>query len=160
MVCLLVNPGLRAGADEDKDRGQLAKAVAVAKVPLEQGLSAAASEGKPISAKFEMDEGKLQLSVYTAKGDKFSEVVVDHNTKTIAKAESITSGEDLTAAKAQSEAMSKAKQSLRATLTKVLKDNPGFRAVSIFPALKDGHPAAEVTLVMADQWKTVSEKLD
>jgi hypothetical protein len=100
------------------------------------------------------------IPVYTAKGDKFSEVVVDHNTETVAKTESITSGEDLTAAKAQSEAMSKARQSLRATLTKVLKDNPGFRAVSIFPALKDGHPAAEVTLVMADQWKTVSEKLD
>jgi hypothetical protein len=100
------------------------------------------------------------IPVYTAKGDKFSEVVVDHNTETVAKTESITSGEDLTAAKAQSEAMSKARQSLRATLTKVLEDNPGFRAVSIFPALKDGHPAAEVTLVMADQWKTVSEKLD
>ena len=71
-----------------------------------------------------------------------------------------SSGEDLPAAKAQSEAMSKAKQSLRATLAKVLKGNPGFRAVSIFPALKDGHPVAEVTLVMGDQWKTVSEKLD
>ena len=160
MVCLLVSVGLWADADEDKDRGELAKAVVEAKVSLEQSLSAAAREGKPISAKFEIDEGKLQLSVYTSKGDKFSEVVVDHNTETVAKTESITSGEDLTAAKAQSEAMSKAKQSLRTTLTKVLKDNPGFRAVSIFPALKDGHPAAQATLVMADQWRTVSEKLD
>jgi hypothetical protein len=32
--------------------------------------------------------------------------------------------------------------------------------VSIFPAVKDGHPIAEVTLVKGDQWKTVSEKLD
>jgi hypothetical protein len=126
MVYLLVNAGLWASADEDKDRGELAKAVAVTKVPLEQGLSASAHEGKPISAKFEIDEGKLQLSVYTAKGDKFSEVVVDHNIGKVAKTESITSGEDLSAAKAQSEAMSKAKRSLRATLTKVLKDNPGF----------------------------------
>jgi hypothetical protein len=160
MVCLLVNVGLWADADEDKDRGELAKAVVEAKVSLEQGLSAAAHEGKPISAKFEIDEGKLQLSVYTAQGDKFSEVVVDHNTGKVAKTESITSGEDLSAAKAQSEAMSKAKQSLRATLTKVLKDNSGFRAVSIVPALKDGHPVAEVTPAMGDQWKAVSEKLD
>ncbi len=56
--------------------------------------------------------------------------------------------------------MSKAKQSLRATLAKVLKGNPGFRAVSIFPALKDGHPVAEVSLVKGGQWKAVSEKLD
>ncbi len=157
---LLVGSAVWSGTYQDKDRAELAKAVAEAKVSLEQGLSASAREGNPLSAKFEIEEGKFQLSVYTAKGDKFSEVIVDHNTGKVAKAEPITSGEDLPAAKAQSEAMSKAKQPLRATLAKVLKGNPGFRAVSIFPALKDGHPVAEVTLVKGDQWKTVSEKLD
>ncbi len=160
MVWLVVNPGLWSRPNQDKDRAELAKAVAGAKVPLEQGLSASAREGTPISAKFEIEEGKFQLSVYTAKGGKFSEVIVDHNTGKVAKTEPITSGEDLSAAKAQSEAMSKAKQSLRATLAKVLKGNPGFRAVSIFPALKDGHPVAEVSLVKGGQWKAVSEKLD
>ncbi len=157
---LLVSSAVWSGPYQDKDRAELAKAVAGAKVSLEQSLSASAREGTPISAKFEIEEGKFQLSVYTAKGGKFSEVIVDHDTGKVAKAEPITSGEDLPAAKAQSEAMSKAKQSLRATLVKVLKGNPGFRAVSIFPALKDGHPVAEVTLVKGDQWKTVSEKLD
>ena len=56
--------------------------------------------------------------------------------------------------------MSKAKQSLSVALARVLKGNPGFRAVSIFPALKDGHPVAEVSLTKGDEWKTVSEKLD
>jgi len=28
------------------------------------------------------------------------------------------------------------------------------------PALKDGHPVADVTLVKGADWKTVSEKLD
>src|SRR5467141_1048690 len=157
MVWLVVNPGLRS---QDKDRAELAKAVAAAKVSLEQGLSTSAREGKPISAKFEIEDGKLQLSVYTAKGDAFSEVVVDHNTGKAAKTEAITSGEDLSAAKTQNEAIAKAKQSLHATLAKVLKGNPGFRAVSIVPALKDGHPIAEVTLTKGDEWKTVSEKLD
>ncbi len=156
-VWLVVNPRLWS---QDKDRVELAKAVAEAKVSLEQGLSASAHEGKPISAKFEIEDGKLQLSVYTAKGDTFSEVVVDHNTGKAAKTEAITSGEDLSAAKTQREAMSKAKQSLSVTLGKVLKANSGFRAVSIFPALKDGRPSAEVTLVKGDEWKTVSEKLD
>jgi hypothetical protein len=160
LVGLLVSSAVWSGPNQDKDRAELAKAVAGAKVSLEQGLSASAREGTPISAKFEIEEGKFQLSVYTAKGGKFSEVIVDHNTGKVAKAEPITSGEDLSAAKAQSEAMSKAKRSLRATLAKVLKGNPGFRAVSIFPALKDGHAVAEVTLVKGDQWKTVSEKLE
>jgi len=157
MIWLVVSPRLWS---QDKDHAELAKAVAGAKVTLEQGLTASAHAGKPISAKFEIEDGKLQLSVYTAKGDAFSEVVVDHNTGKAAKTEPITSGEDLSAAKTQSEAMSKAKQSLYVTLTKVLKGNPGFRAVSIFPMLKDGHPVADVTLTKGDEWKTVSEKLD
>jgi CheY-like chemotaxis protein len=49
---------------------------------------------------------------------KPSEVIVDHGTGTVAKTEPITAGEDFTEAKAQSEAMSKAKQSLREALAK------------------------------------------
>jgi len=154
---LFTSPGLWS---QDKDHAELAKAVAGANVSLEQGLTASTHAGKPISAKFEVEDGKLQLSVYTAKGDAFSEVVVDHSTGKAVKTEAITSGEDLSAAKTQNEAMAKAKRSLHATVTKVLKANPGFRAVSIFPALKDGHPVAEITLTKGDEWKTVSEKLD
>ncbi len=56
MVCLAVNPSLWS---QDKDRAELAKAVTEAKVSLEQGLSASAREGKPISAKFEIEDGRL-----------------------------------------------------------------------------------------------------
>ena len=45
------------------------------------------------------------------KGDKFSEVIVDHKTGKVAKAEPITGADDLSAAKAQGEAMAKAKRS-------------------------------------------------
>lgn len=136
MVGLVVNSSLRA---QEKDRAELAKALTEAQVSLDQGLSVSASAGKPISAKFEIEDGKLQLSVYKVKGDTFSEVVVDHKTGKAAKTEAITSGDDLSAAKTQNEAMVKAKQSLHAALAKALKGNPGFRAVSIFPTLKDGH---------------------
>ncbi len=145
---------------EDKERAELAKALKGAKVSLEKGLSASEREGKPISAKFELEDGKLQLSVYTVKGGKFSEVIVDHLTGKVAKVEAMTGGEDLTAAKAQSDAMAKAKVSLRAAIEKTVKANKGFSAVSIFPALKDGHPVGNVTLVKGDEFKTVAEKLD
>jgi hypothetical protein len=143
-----------------QQHSELAKALNNAKVSLEQGLAASEREGQAISGKFEIEDEKLQLSVYTMKGNAFSEVIVDHTTGQIAKAEPITSGEDLTAAKAQAEAMAKAKQSLRAAVDKAVTTNEGFRAVSIFPALKEGHPVAEVTLVKDDTFKTLAERLD
>jgi hypothetical protein len=94
------------------------------------------------------------------KGDKFSEVIVDHKTGKVAKAEPITSGDDLAAAKSQSEAMAKANRSLEAAASEAVKENKGFRAVSVTPALKDGHPVADVTLAKGSEFKTVSEKLD
>jgi len=144
----------------DKEHTELAKALNEAKISLQSGLTASAKEGKPISAKYEIEHDQLQLSVYTMKGSKFSEVIVDHKTGKVAKAEPITAGDDLTAAKSQSEAMAKAKKSLEAAAREAVKENKGFRAVSVMPALKDGHPVADVTLVKGSEWKTVSEKLD
>lgn len=148
-----------ARAEEPKDKAELAKAVKDAKVSLQKGLGVSAKEGKPISAKYELHEGHLQLSVYTAKADKFSEVVVDHRTGKVAKAEPITEGEDLTTAKEQSAEMGKASVSLQKAVGKAVYANKGYKAVSVFPSVKDGEPVAEVTLVRGDDRKTVSEKL-
>ena len=149
-----------AQQSDDKGHAELAKALKDAKISLQRGLAASAKEGKPISAKYEVEHGKLQLSVYTMKRDTFSEVIVDHKTGKVAKAEPITGGDDLTAAKAQSEVMGKAKRSLDAAASEAVKENKGYRAVSVMPALKEGHPVADVTLVKGIEWKTVSEKLD
>ncbi len=145
---------------DDPEHAELAKALKDVKFPLPKGLSASTREGRPISAKYEVDHDKLQLSVYTMKGATFYEVIVDHATGKVAKVDPITSAEDLTAAKAQSEAMAKAKRSLEAAASEAVKENTGYRVVSVMPALKDGHPVAEVTLVRDSEWKTVSEKLD
>ena len=144
----------------DPEHAELAKALKDVKFSLQKGLSASAREGRPISAKYEVEHDKLQLSVYTMKGDKFSEAIVDHQTGKVAKVDPITSAEDLTAAKAQSEAMVKAKRSLEAAASEAVKENKGYRVVSVMPALKEGHPVADVTLVRDSEWKTVSEKLD
>jgi len=149
-----------AQKDEAKEHAELAKALSAAKVSLQTGLSASATAGTPISAKYEVENGKLQLSVYTKEGSGFSEVVVDHTTGKVAKTEAITSGDDLMAAKAQSEAMVKAKRSLRTAADQAAKENKGYRVVSVMPGLEDGHPVAEVILVKGHEFKTVSEKLD
>jgi hypothetical protein len=73
------------------------------------GLKAGEREGTPISAKFEIDDGKLQLSVYTMKGDDFVEVVADPKTGAVTEVEKIKDADDLTEATAQKAAMAKAK---------------------------------------------------
>jgi uncharacterized membrane protein YkoI len=154
--------GTTAWAEEsgNKEHAELAKALGSAKVSLGAGLTASASEGKPISAKFEIEDGKLQLSVYAEKDGKFSEVVVDHQSGTVVKGEAITEGEDFTAAKSQSAAMLNAKGSLTQAVAKAVAQNSGYRAVSIVPSLKGGHAIAEIELAKDDKWKTVTEKLD
>lgn len=143
-----------------KDNAQLSNALASAKISLEMGIMASEREGKPISAKFEVEDGKLQLSVYTMKGSQFSEVIVDHQTGRIAKTEAITSGEDLASAKQQAQVIAKAKSSLRAAAEAAVKANSGFRAVSATPTLKSGQPMADITLAKGREFKTVSEKLN
>ena len=151
-----------AAQDKDEQEGNqaaVAKAVLGARVPLERGLAASASNGQPISAKFEMEEGKLQLSVYTIKDGKFFEVSVDHNTGKVVKAEPIAEGEDYTAAQSQKAAMAKGKVSLRAAVEQALRGNAGFRAVGVTPSLKDGRAVADVTLAKGEELKTVSVPL-
>ncbi len=159
-LSLLIPHIALAQTDADKEHAELAKAMSGTKIPLERGITASAKEGKPISAKYEVEDGKLQLSVYTMKGDNFSEVIVDHKTGKVAKAEPITKADDLKAAKAQSAAMAKAERSLEAAASAAVKENTGFRAVSVMPAMKDAHPVADVTLLKGTEWKTVTQKLD
>jgi hypothetical protein len=145
---------------EEKDQAALARALQPVKTTLAAGLKASEREGKSISGKFEIEDGKLQLSVYTAKGDGFTEVVLDTATGAIVKADKITDAEDLKEAKAQSAAMSKATQSLEAVTEAAEKANSGFRAVSVEPEMKDGHPLVEVTLLQGTTFKKFTSKLD
>lgn len=160
LTWLLIGYPAWAQKDEAKEHEELAKALTAAKVSLQTGLSASASAGTPISAKYEVEDGMLQLSVYTKKGTGFSEVIVDHTTGKVKETKPITSGDDLTAAKAQAETMAKAKRSLRTAADQATNDNKGYRVVSVMPALKEGHPVAEVTLVKGQDFKVVPEKLD
>jgi hypothetical protein len=146
--------------DGEKNLATLAAAVKDTKVNLGDGLTASEREGKPVSAKFEIDDGKLQLSVYTMKADGFAEVVIDPKTGAIAKAEKITDAEDLEAAATQKAAMEKSTISLVAATQKAVMTNAGYRAVRITPELREGHPTADITLLLGETAKKITEKLD
>lgn len=153
--------GSVASADEDEASGAaVAKFLPTAKVTLQQGLAAAESQGQPISGKFEVDEGHFQLSVYTARGGKFSEVIVDHTIGKVARSESITGGEDLAEAKKQMAAIANAKRPLKSAVEKAEQASAGYRAVGVTPKLVNGHAVATVTLLKGTQAKSVSESLE
>ena len=128
-------------------------------VPLGAAITAASAAGKPISARYEVEDGKLQLSVFIEKDGAYSEIFVDHMTGKVATTDKITGGDDMKDAKAQSKAFAKAKSTLAAALDKVLAANPGYTAVEIIPVLEGGKPVAEVTLMKDGQFKAVPQPL-
>ncbi len=136
-------------ADDDDDEGQ-EKLI----------LAASEQQGQSISAKFEVDEGKLQLSVYTLKEGKFSEVLVDHTNGKVVKVEPITEGDDLAAANSQSAAMTDAKTTLKEAVDKAVTPSANVRVVSAVPSLKNGRPVASIVLLDGEQFKTVQQPLD
>ncbi len=147
-------------AEGASDVASLAEKLKGSEISLHQGLAASTAEGRPISAKFEVENGKLQLSVYVAKGASFSELIIDHQTGKIAKTEPITGGDDLAAAILQAEAMTRARTSLQGALAKAAAANRAYRPVSVTSALKDGRPIAFITLMNGEDSKTISERLD
>jgi uncharacterized membrane protein YkoI len=149
-----------ADDDDDEGQGKLIKLLDASKINLQQGLAASEQHGQPISAKFEVDEGKLQLSVYTAKDGKFSEVLVDYTNGKVMKAEPITEGDDLAAAKSQSAVMAKAKTTLKEAVDRAAAQSANARVVSAAPSLKDGRPVVSIAFLDGEQMKTVQQPLD
>ena len=154
----------RGGAQEmEKKAGKaaLTKALQSVTFPLERGMTAAQEKGTVISAKYELDDnGKLQLSVYTAQGGGFSEVIIDHATGKLGKTSAITEGGDLKDARSQQAAMAKAKRSLQDVVAKAVSRRAGYRAVSVTPGVRYGNPTAAVMLLKGTTFATTSVRLD
>lgn len=147
----------RAGTAEDQ--AALDKALGGAKLTLQQGLQAASVNGKPISGKYEMEDGKLQLSVYTTNQSKFYEVIVDYGKGSVSKVEEIKEGDDLAAAKAQSSALSGVKSTLSSAVGKAVHDAVGFKAVSVEPEKGPKGVVAKVTLTKGGEAKSIEVPL-
>ncbi len=146
--------GLKTAMAEDMDEYQasdaLLKALPSSKHTLADGISQAAQGGeKAVSAKFEMDDGKLSLSVYTADAanNTFKEVAGDAEAATWSpQAEVIKEGEDLQNAKEQLKVLTGSKFSLLDFIAKAQKDQPGT-VLSAIPEVEGGKSVCEVRIV-------------
>src|SRR2546430_13277927 len=74
---------------QPEERALLAKETRTARVLLEKGLSVSEVRGKPISARYVLADGRLQLSVYVVQADTLFELIVDPQTGKVKKAETI-----------------------------------------------------------------------
>jgi hypothetical protein len=78
----------------------------------------------------------------------------------VTKAEPITEGDDLAAAKSQSAAMAQTKTTLKEAVDKAVTQSAKARVVSAVPSLKDGRPIVSIVLLDGEQFKTVQQPLD
>lgn len=149
-----------ASAQATKAQAAVAAAMRGAKhVALSDAIATASASGKPISARYEFEDGKLKLSVFVEKDGGYSELFFDHVTGKVAQVDKITGGDDLKEAKAESKASAKAKGTLAAAVAKALAENPGYTAIDVSPVLQGKNPVADITLMKDGRFKGVSEPM-
>src|SRR5215471_15389117 len=146
-MLLLLLLGFSNSRAEGTNDAALVQALDAAQVTVEDGLKTSEAVGTPISAKFEIEKGRLQLSVYAAAGDEYKEIVISPGTGVLMSAQKITDNEDLADATAQKKAMQNATVALRVAVETAMASMPGSRGVSVIPQLADGRPVAKVTIL-------------
>jgi hypothetical protein len=156
-LCLDTSP---AGAQANSNRDALARAVASTTLSFEAILSTSERYGTPLAAEFEIEDGRVQVSVIVIKGDAFIEVTADPWTGRIVNVETITEKDSVAEAAEYQKAMQGATKSLRATVVDGVQANAGYRAIRAEPVLENGHPILEITLVKGLEFKTIELELD
>jgi hypothetical protein len=147
--------------DDDYDATKLIRLFDAENMPLDQALRSSERVGQPISAKYDVNEGAVQLSVTIQGGQGFADVIFDPKSTSITKTQPITDEEDLSQAQAHAKAMTKANASLVKPIEEALKANSGYYAVRVVPVLAAGvFPVAMVTLIKGKNTKDVFERLD
>jgi len=146
---------------EDVDQGHAALAAAFKNVKgtLESGLKAGEQVGRPISAKFLLKGGILQLTLLIVKDDGISEFNLYPTIGTITEVVDVTDPDKVEAATAQKLAIDSATISLFSATESAVRANKGLRAISVLPMVSEGRPAAVVTLLGTDGLRVVTEKL-
>src|SRR5437867_3978815 len=157
-----------AGADESKDTQALLEALGKSKHTLVDGMRQAAKSGAvPISAKFELEDGKLSLSVYTA--EKGLAVPAEKNVlqelsgspeqdKWTPQTEIFKDVPHVARSAEQLTVMALGRKSLAAVIAEVRKTHPGT-VFSITPTIKNHKPVAVVLLADKGKVTTVTQPL-
>ena len=153
---------------ESKELQAVAQALGKSKLSLLAGIrQASQGSAKAISAKFELEDGKLSLSVYTA--EKGLAVPAEKNVlqelsgspeqdKWTPKVEVFKDVPHVARSAEQLAVMSLGRKSLAAVIAEVQKTHPGT-VFSITPAIRNHRPVAVVLLAQKSKVTTVTQPL-
>lgn len=144
------SPEQAAGPDSEKtgvDVAALSAALNGTRIPLHAGIRMVSKDAIPLSANYEMKEGKLLLAVYAARGDEFVETIIDPQTGKAIMAGPITIDDDLMVVREQAKVISGSSHPLWEVVFRVERANQGYRAVSVIPEAGEQGPAAIVILM-------------
>jgi hypothetical protein len=133
------------GGGLDQGYAALAAAFKNVKGTLEGGLNTGERVGRPISAKFVLEDGMLRLSLWIEKRDGVSEFNLYPAIGMINEVVGIER-DKIEAAIAQKLAIDSATISLFSATENAVKASKGFRAISVLPMLSEGRPVAVATL--------------
>jgi hypothetical protein len=158
LTAVVISSAAMAG-DVYEGHAALAAAFKRVKGTLEGGLKAAERVGTPISARFVLEDGMLQLSLLIEKDDGFSEFNLYPAVGMINEVVDIVDPGKIGAATAQKRAIDSGTISLFAATQSAVRANQGFRAISVSPMLSEGRPVAVVTLLGPNGFRVVTEKL-
>jgi hypothetical protein len=152
----------RSWADDDKyDATKLVGTFGYGNMPLDQALKASEREGQPLSGKYEMDSGMLQLSVTAKNAEGFLTIIFDHKSGSIVRKVPMVDRAEISEAEAQNHAMSDAKIPLVKAIENAVGTNNGYQAVRVVPIMAAGIvPFAMVTLIRGTDIKDVFENLE
>jgi hypothetical protein len=144
------SPDPKPDTSSDKqgvDVAALSAALRNAKVPLHAGIRMVSKDSIPLSANYEMKDGKLLLAIYAARGDEFFETILDPQSGKAIMAGPITIDDDLMVVREQAKVITGSSQPLWEVVFGVERANQGYRAVSVIPEQGEQGPAAIVILM-------------
>jgi hypothetical protein len=129
------------------DVAAMSAALREAKVPLHAGIRLGSKDSIPLSANYELKEGKLLMAIYSVRGDDFLETIIDPKTGKAIMNGPITIDDDLMVVREQAKVITGSSHPLWEVVFRVERANQGFRAVSVIPEQGEQGPAAIVILL-------------
>ncbi len=155
-----------ARAEDPHDMQPLVESLSKSKLTLLEGIRAAKAHGAVISAKFEMEDGKLSLSVYTA--EKGLSVPAEQNVleelsgspegKWDPKVEVFKDVEHVSRSAEQLAIVAMGRTSLADLVARVQKAQGGT-VLSVKPMIKNHKPVAEVLVASKGKVRTLVRPL-
>lgn len=147
--------------DDDYNAAKLTRYFNPGNMPLDRAIKASEHAGETISAKYDISNGLVRLSVTVLGGEGFSDMIFDPQSGSITATQPVTDPDDLNDAQVHAKAITKANVSLVQAVEEALKANSGYQAVRVVPVLAAGVvPVAMVTLIRGNEIKDVFERLD